>query len=176
MAALDPASAPAPAVSVFVPAAVSLSASAVAGRSRLRVLATAAAVAVAMTLEVTGPPRPFLFSLRLPLAVLAIGAVWTEVRWRGERASSGKSIPMATPCLVLTSTAGVAAVTVKLVSLSPVTACALLSVASAACCLAVGLLVMSGRRRKTARARRRDSAGVCYASGDFSPASTATDR
>lgn len=119
------------------------------GRSRLRVLATAAAVAGAVALEVTGPPQPFLFSLRLPLAVLAIGAVWTQAGWRGDVTRSRKPVPMATPWMLLTSTAGIAAVTVKLVSVSPATACALLSVASAACCLVVGLLMTDGRRLST---------------------------
>jgi hypothetical protein len=123
--------------------------------SRYRVLATAVAVGLSVALELTGPPRPFLFSLRLPLAVLLIGAAWTQasawmgVRWPGDVARSRKPVPMATPVLILTSTAGVAAVTAKLVSVSPALACAVFSVASAACCLAVGLVVTGGRRQRT---------------------------
>lgn len=149
MAALDPASAPA-----------ALSAS----RSSLRVLATAVAVAVAVALELTGPPRPFLFSLRLPLVVLAIGAAWTEASWRGDASSRRQPVPMATPCLMVTSTAAVAAVTVRLVTWSPVMACVALSVASAACCLAVGVLVTGApvRRRAGSSPRpRRPPAGGC---------------
>jgi hypothetical protein len=141
VAALDPVSAPAT----------------VTGDSsrRLRVLATAVAVGLSVALELTGPPRPFLFSLRLPLAVLLIGAAWTQAlawvgaRWPGDVGRSRKPVPMATPVLILTSTAGVAAVTAKLVSVSPALACAAFSVTSAACCLAVGLLVMGGRHRRT---------------------------
>jgi hypothetical protein len=127
------------------------------GNSRFRVLATAVGVALSMALELTGPPRPFLFSLRLPLAVLLIGAAWTEAsvwmgaRWPGDVAKSRKPVPMATPVLILTSTAGVAAVTAKLVSVSPPLACAVFAAASAACCLAVGVLVTGGRRRRTTR-------------------------
>jgi hypothetical protein len=129
--------------------------------SRFRVLATAVAVGLSVALELTGPPRPFLFSLRLPLAVLLIGAAWTQApawmgaRWPGDVARSRKPVPMATPVLVLTSTAGVAAVTAKLVSVSPALACAMFSVASAACCFAVGLLVVGGRRRHATRPGNR---------------------
>jgi hypothetical protein len=147
VAALDPASAPAT----------------VTGDSsrRLRVLATAVAVGLSVALELTGPPRPFLFSLRLPLAVLLIGAAWTQApvwmgaRWPGDGVRSRKPVPMATPVLILTSTVGVAAVTAKLVSVSPALACAAFSVTSAACCLAVGLLVMGGRRRCATRPGNR---------------------
>jgi len=131
------------------------------GNSRFRVLATAVAVVLSVALELTGPSRPFLFSLRLPLAVLLIGAAWTQApawmgaRWPGDVVSSRKPVPMATPVLILTSTAGVAAVTAKLVSVSPALACAMFSVASAACCLAVGLLVMGGRRRRATRPGNR---------------------
>jgi hypothetical protein len=55
----------------------------------------------------------------------------------------------------LTSTAGVAAVTAKLVSVSPALAFAVFSVTSAACCLAVGLLVTGGRRRRATRPGNR---------------------
>lgn len=142
MAALYPASPP-----VSGPDAV--------GRSRLRVLVTAAALAFSVALELTGPPQSFLSSLRLPLAVLVMGALWAQARWRGERASSRRSVPMATPCLILSSTAGIAVATVKLASVSPSMACALLSFASAGCCLAVGLLVTDGRRQGEARPRDR---------------------
>ncbi|HEX6527341.1 MAG TPA: hypothetical protein VF070_46120 [Streptosporangiaceae bacterium] len=139
---------------------------------RFRVLATAAAVALSVALELTGPPRPFLFSLRLPLAVLLIGAGWTEAsawlgaRWPGDVARSRKSVPMATPVLILTSTAGVAAVTAKLVSLSPALVFAVFAVASAACCLAVGILVTGGRRQ---RATRPGNHTVPQADGESAP-------
>jgi hypothetical protein len=180
VAALDPASAPAPTAATSVAAMVAShrlrgwgikgpggmggrSPSCVEGDcprgagSRFGVLATAIAVGLSVALELTGPPRPFLFSLRLPLIVLLIGAAWTQApawmgaRWPGDVARSRKSVPMATPVLILTSTAGVAAVTAKLVSLSPGLACAAFSVASAACCLAVGLLLTGGRRRRAPR-------------------------
>ena len=111
----------------------------------LRVIVTAAALALAVALEVTGPRQSFLFSLRLPLLVLAAGAVWAQAGWRVDVSANRLPVPMATPCLILTLTAGVAATTIKLVSASPALACAVLSGASAACCLAVGLLVTDGR-------------------------------
>jgi hypothetical protein len=110
----------------------------------LPVFVTAAALTLAVALEVTGPPQSFLFSLRLPVLVLAAGAVWAQAGWR-DVPESRRPVPMATPCLVLTSTVVVAAATVKLMSVSATLACALLSVASAACCGAVGLLVTGGR-------------------------------
>ena len=117
------------------------------GGRPLPVFATAVALTLAVALEVTGPPQSFLFSLRLPAAVLAAGAVWAQAGRRADVPGSRRPVPMATPCLVLTSTAAVAAATVKLVSVSPALACAVLSAASAACCLAVGLLVADGRGR-----------------------------
>ena len=130
MAALDPASAPAPVAAAPAPvvtasAPVSLCAPAdvIAGRGRVRVLVTAVAVALSVALELTGPPRPFLFSLRLPLVVLAIGAIWTRAPRQEDMASSRTPVPMATPGLILSSTAGTAALTVKLVSVSPALAC-----------------------------------------------------
>jgi hypothetical protein len=116
------------------------------------------AVALSVALELTGPPQPFLFSLRLPLVVLAIGVIWTQVRRQEYMASSRPPVPMATPGLILSSMAGTTAVTVKLVSVSPALACVMFSVASAVCCLAVGLLVMGGRRRGAARPRKHGAA------------------
>ena len=161
MAALDPASAPAPVaaapapvVTASAPVSLCVPADVIAGRGRVRVLVTAVAVALSVALELTGPPRPFLFSLRLPLVVLAIGTIWTRARRQEYMASSRTPVPMATPGLILSSTAGTAALTVKLVSASPALACAMLSVASAACCLAVGLLMTRGRRRSASRPRK----------------------
>jgi hypothetical protein len=164
--ALDPASAPVPAtapvpvvpITAPVPASAPVSlcapADVIAGRGRVRVLVTAVAVALSVALELTGPPQPFLFSLRLPLVVLAIGVIWTQARRQEYMASSRPPVPMATPGLILSSMAGTTAVTVKLVSVSPALACVMFSVASAVCCLAVGLLVMGGRRRGAARPRK----------------------
>jgi hypothetical protein len=143
------ASAPAPVVTASAPVSLCAPADVIASRGRVRVLVTAVAVALSVALELTGPPRPFLFSLRLPLVVLVIGAIWTQARRQEYMVSSRPPVPMATPGLILSLTAGTAAMIVKLVSVSPALTCAMLSVASAACCLAVGLLVMGGRRRRT---------------------------
>jgi hypothetical protein len=43
---------------------------------------TALAVAAAVAMEVTGPPVPESFAMRLPLIVLAGGGTWCAARWR----------------------------------------------------------------------------------------------
>lgn len=117
-----------------------------------RLAATAVAVAAAIACVLTGPPRPALFDLRLPLLVLAAGAVWNAARWRQRPARPARwPVPMATPWLIMTATAGVAAVTAKVVTADPALVGALLAVGAAACCLAVGLCVMAGRGRRAAR-------------------------
>jgi hypothetical protein len=75
--------------------------------------------AAAVAVEVTGPPQSLLFSLRLPVVVLAAGVSWGAARRRGVRVSRMPA-SMATPCLILSATAGVAALTMKLMLMSPV--------------------------------------------------------
>lgn len=48
---------------------------------------------------------------------------------------------MATPALILTSTAGTAAITVKLLTAAPAYGNALFAVSAAVCCLMVGRIV-----------------------------------
>jgi hypothetical protein len=110
-------------------------------------------LALAVALEVTGPAQSVLLALRLPLVVLVLGAGWAEARWRWGGDSRLPSVPMATPCLIVSATAGVAAVTAKLVSISPVLAVAVLAAASACCCAAIGLLLFGGHAASAARSR-----------------------
>jgi hypothetical protein len=134
-------------------------------RRWLRVVITAAAVGAAVAVVLTGPPRPATFQLRLPLLVLLTGAAWTALpalrsRWsRLARATAGRraAVPMATPWLILTSTAGVAVLTLKLLTADPALYAAVFAVGAAICCLAIGVCVTGGRRGGTARPDDADS-------------------
>jgi hypothetical protein len=134
-------------------------------RRWLRAVITAAAVGAAVAVVVTGPPRPATFQLRLPLLVLLTGAAWTALpalrsRWsRLARATAGRraAVPMATPWLILTSTAGVAVLTLKLLTADPALYAAVFAVGAAICCLAIGACVTGGRRGGTARPGDADS-------------------
>jgi hypothetical protein len=123
---------------------------------------------------VTGPSRSAAFDARLPLVVLALGALWNAALWRrrvivtsdqmivrgllrtrriplsgdGPPADPGlarPSVPMATPWLILTGTAGVAALTIKGLTAQPELAGAALAVAAAVCCLSLGVCVLRER-------------------------------
>jgi hypothetical protein len=137
---------------------------------------TAAAVALAIAVVVTGPPRSVAFDARLPLAVLALGALWNAAAWRrrvivvggemivrgllrtrriplsgdGLPAAPGRTrppVPMATPWLISTCTAGVAALTIKGLADWPGLADAMLAVGTAVCCLSLGACLLRERGR-----------------------------
>jgi hypothetical protein len=112
----------------------------------LSVTVTAIAVAGAIALEASGPPESFLFRARLPLLVLALGTVWTAFRWRARTARRREPVPMATPALILTSAAGIAALTMKLLIAAPAYGNALIAASAAVCCLALGLALTGGSR------------------------------
>lgn len=107
-----------------------------------------------MALEITGPPRSFLFCLRLPALILAFGLGWAKARRRWGAAGGGPPVPMATPCLVLSSMLGTAAVAAKLTSVSPALAAAVLLTAAACCCLA-GLVLTGGHWLNSEKEVRR---------------------
>lgn len=105
---------------------------------------TAVAVGAAIALEISGPARPWTFCVRLPLAVLALSAglmVVRRCRRRGFLRRIGPA-PMATPCLVLSSTAGVTAVTVQLLTAAPALAGALAAASAGILCLTFGLCLL----------------------------------
>jgi hypothetical protein len=134
----------------------------------------AAAVALAIAVVVTGPPRSVAFDARLPLVVLALGTLWNAALWRrrvivtsgqmivrgllrtrriplsggGPPADPGwarPSVPMATPWLILTGTAGVAALTIKGLTTRPELAGAMLAAGATICCLSLGVCVLRER-------------------------------
>lgn len=113
-----------------------------------------------MALEFTGPPRPLEFSVRLPALILVFGAAWTAARRRRGAGRGGPPVPMATPALVISAMLGTAAVTARLVLISPVLAGAVLATAAVCCGMAAILLIAGGRRsdgtrRPAARPRKR---------------------
>jgi hypothetical protein len=141
---------------------------------------TAAAVALAIAVVVTGPPRSVAFDIRLPLVVLALGTLQNAALWRrrvivtpdqmivrgllrtrriplsgdGPPAAPWQTrppVPMATPGLVLTSTVGVTALTVKGLTVQPELAGAVLAVGAAVCCLTLGACVLRERGDKAVR-------------------------
>lgn len=122
-----------------------------AGRLRLRAVITAVAVCGAVAVVATGPVRPLSFDMRLPLVVLAIGAVWTALAARRPADGRRPPVPMATPWLILTATAGVALLTLKLLTVYPALGGALFAVGAAVCCLAGGAYATGGRRACAAR-------------------------
>jgi hypothetical protein len=134
----------------------------------------AAAVVLAIVVVVTGPPRSVAFDIRLPLVVVALGTLWNAALWRrrvtvtpdqmivrgllrtrriplsgdGPPANPGqarRSVPVATPWLILTSTAGVAALTIKWLTARPELAGAVLAVGMGVCCLSLGACVLRER-------------------------------
>jgi hypothetical protein len=157
---------------------------------------TAAAVAVAVAVVVTGPPRPVAFDVRLPLVVLALGALRAAALWRrrvivapgelvvrsllrtrrvplgGDGADTGPelaagpglfaSVPMATPWLILTATAGIAALTIRGLTERPALAGAVLAGGIAVCLLSLGgcLLRERGGSAVVAKGRLGKRAGV----------------
>ena len=135
---------------------------------------TAAAVALAIAVVVTGPARPVAFDIRLPLVVLALGTLWNAALWRRrvivtsdqmigrgllrtrriplsgdgpppDPEQTRPPVPMATPWLILTGTAGVAALTVKALTAQPELAGAALAVGTAVCCLSLGVCMLRER-------------------------------
>lgn len=129
----------------------------------------AAAVALAIAVVVTGPPRSVSFDIRLPLVAAAFGALWNAALWRrrvivtsdqmiargllrtrriplsGGSGPARRPVPMATPWLILTGTAGVAALTIKGLTAQPELAGAVLAVGSAVCCLSLGVCLLRER-------------------------------
>jgi hypothetical protein len=140
---------------------------------------TTAAVAVAVAVVVTGPPRPVAFDVRLPLVVLALGALRAAALWRrrviaapgelvvrsllrtrriplandgvpaGPELAAGPgipgSVPMVTPWLVLTATAGIAALTIRGLTERPALASVVLTGGIAVCFLSLGGYLLSER-------------------------------
>ena len=134
----------------------------------------AGAVALAIAVVVTGPPRSAAFDVRLPLVVLALGALWNAALWRrrvivtsdqmivrsllrtrriplsGDGAPAGPGlarppVPMATPWLVLTGTVGVAALTIKGLTVQPELVGAALAMGAGICCLSLGACMLRER-------------------------------
>jgi hypothetical protein len=134
----------------------------------------AGAVALAIAVVVTGPPRSAAFDIRLPLVVLALGALRNAALWRrrvivtsgqmivrgllrtrriplpgdGPPAGPGLArppVPMATPWLILTGIVGVAALTIKGLTAQPELMGAVLAVGAGACCLSLGACVLRER-------------------------------
>lgn len=121
------------------------------GRRRIRATITATAVCVAVAVVLTGPPRPLSFDLRLPLAVLVLGAAWTAFPARRPAGGRRPAVSMATPWLILTSMAGVASLTVKVLTTDPALDGALFAAGAAVCCLGIGACVPGGQRDRTGR-------------------------
>lgn len=134
----------------------------------------AAAVMLAIAVVVTGPPQSVAFDIRLPLVVLALGALRNAVLWRrrvivtpdqvivrgllrtrriplsgdgppADPRQACPSVPMATPWLVLTGTAGVAALTVKGLTVQPELMGTVLAVSLGVSCLSLGACVLRER-------------------------------
>jgi hypothetical protein len=144
---------------------------------------TAAAVALAVAVVLTGPPRPASFDVRLPLVVLALGAVWNAALWRRRAvitpeelvvrsllrtrrialADGGAAlpapVPMATPWLILTGTSGVAALTVRGLTERPELAGAALAGGAAVCCLALGACLLRERNGRSSAVVAQDRFG-----------------
>jgi len=139
------------------------------GDCLLVVIVTGVLLALVMVLELTGPPRSLLFSIRLPALVLAFGVGWAASRRRWGAYGGGPPVPMATPCLVMSSMLGSAALTAKLASVSPLLAGAVLLTVAACCCMAAGVLIAGGRRSGAARedSTVRDAAALSPESGEF---------
>ena len=128
----------------------------VASRRWTRVMITAAAVGGAVAVEVTGPERPVSFEMRLPLLVLVIGTVWAA--YPAQRPASARpAVPMVTPWLVLTSTAGVALLTLKMLIADPALEDAIFAVGAAVSLLAIGVCLTGRRRDDAARPDSADS-------------------
>lgn len=125
-------------------------------RRGVRAMITAAAVCGAVAVEVTGPERPVSFEMRLPLLVLVIGTVWAAYPAR-RPASARPAVPMVTPWLVLTSTAGVALLTLKVLIADPALDDAIFAVGAAVSLLAIGVCVTGRRRDDAARPDSADS-------------------
>jgi peptidoglycan/LPS O-acetylase OafA/YrhL len=107
---------------------------------------TVAAVALAIAVVVTGPPRSVAFDIRLPLVVLALGMLWSASQWRRRVVKPPRRpVPMATPWLILPAAVGIAALTIKGLTAQPELAGAALAVASALCCLSLGICVLRER-------------------------------
>lgn len=126
-----------------------------------------AAEAVAIAIVITGPRESLGFSLRLPLLVLAAGALLTAARWRRAITPTPEEIeaalprspdiswyagpppvPMATPWLVLNSSAGVAFLAAKGYENHPALVASLLGIAGLA-----GLVALGGCLLEWLRAR-----------------------
>lgn len=129
----------------------------------------ATAVALAIAVVVTGPPRSVAFDTRLPLVVLVLGTLWNAALWRQRvivtsdqmivrgllrtrriplsdgSGPASRPVPMATPWLILTGTAGVAALTIKGLTAQPELAGAALAVGAAVCCLSLGACLLRER-------------------------------
>jgi hypothetical protein len=191
-------------------------------RRRITVLAlTLLAVALAIAVVATAPPRPLAYDMRLPLLVLACGALANAVQWRRmvsitphevvvrtllrtrriplpaiARAETGggrvtiytlngrkavvraitdpsaaddlanaivsaagplayvavdvpsEPVPMATPWLIMLSTAGVALLTAKGFAADPALATAALGAGTIMCCMALGNSWLQERRER----------------------------
>jgi hypothetical protein len=122
----------------------------------VRAAVTAGAVCAAVAVVLTGPTRPVPFDMRLPLAVLALGAAWTAFPARRPADARRPAARVATPWLILTSAAGIASLTVRLATSDPALDGALLAAGAAACCLGLGAWVTCGGR---GRRGGPDSAG-----------------
>jgi hypothetical protein len=127
---------------------------AVSVRRLLAVVLTAAAEAAAIALVVSGPRESLAFDVRLPLLVVAVAAVLTVTARRHGRiglptgwiTSPPPPVPMATPWLILSGTAGIAILTVKAYEIDPAVIGGVLGGIGAFCLLVSGACLIQWLR------------------------------